>query len=386
MAYTPNIDTAPNAEDLKPATIDPTRPPFEQWDHDKQGCRVSINDDIASPEYLLQVDGTGLFPRGDICAIKAKAKSGKTFLSSILAAAALGCDDFQIKRYSNANDNEDTVLYFDCEQNKANTKYVVVRVHRLARLGMEHDTDRFFGLNLVPSNRDERWQRIEEMIAYCRPALVFIDGIADLITDFNDITQSTDILERLEQAKLKYNVCLACILHENKNADNKNMKGHLGTLLLQKACDVLSVERKKKGETEFFEVKQTDTRNLPVSDWHFTIEDGLPVDYTTDDEAEREQERLDTQRLVVQAFSNLGRQTLPAAALKDELKRLIPNELDECKRINSMDDGDEKKKKAANNQDARIKRIITKARRYAFVSMSRNGGKAVYTIDPNLPY
>ena len=51
------------------------------------------------------------------------------------------------------------------------------------------------------------------------------------------------------------------------------MKGHLGTLLLHKASDVFEV-RKENG---VFNVKETDSRNIPIAGFSFAIDGhGIP--------------------------------------------------------------------------------------------------------------
>jgi uncharacterized membrane protein len=84
--------------------------------------------------------------------------------------------------------------------------------------------------------------------------------------------------------------CVCCVLHTNKAKDDSGMKGHLGTMLLQKASDVFEV--KKSGDT--FKVTETDGRNnQPIEDLAFSIDgNGIPIPADTPKDT-REQQRVE---------------------------------------------------------------------------------------------
>ena len=119
---------------------------------------------------------------------------------------------------------------------------------------------------------EERLKYIIEQTKKHKPTAVFIDGIADLLLDFNDIASSNELIESLMRLS-SYNRCAVFfILHTNKS--NGDMKGHLGTLGWQKCSDVFSIERQKDG---LFKVKDVDSRNRPIYDFGFKISaDGVP--------------------------------------------------------------------------------------------------------------
>ena len=117
----------------------------------------------------------------------------------------------------------------------------------------------------------ERLSFVERVSQEHSPTAVFVDGIADTIPDFNDIEQSQEAIQRMMAMSARLHCAVIFILHTNK-ADN-NMKGHLGTLATQKCADVFQVE--KKGN--IFHVSESESRNLPIKDFKFTIDDnGIP--------------------------------------------------------------------------------------------------------------
>ena len=57
---------------------------------EKERYKIDLSKTYSEPSYLIKSNGVGTIPRGDIVAVKAKSKHGKTFLCSIFAAVAMG--------------------------------------------------------------------------------------------------------------------------------------------------------------------------------------------------------------------------------------------------------------------------------------------------------
>ena len=229
---------------------------------------VRLGDEGPMPEFTFTSHGIGSSPIGDIVAIKAKSKNGKTFLAAILASVILGA---KFDNLEPALKYESKILFFDTEQNRPNVQALLQRILILRGWGEERN-DRLHVYSLREMHVIERLRYISRKIDALRPTAVFIDGLADLAFDFNDIEQSMDIIVRISQLASTLNCTIFFILHTNKN-DN-NMKGHLGTLATQKCSDVFHVE---KDENDIFNVTETDCRNIPIKDFHFKIDDdGIP--------------------------------------------------------------------------------------------------------------
>ncbi len=238
---------------------------------EREQYRYYADEDYPEPDMLLKLNGVGTIPIGDITAISGKAKSGKSYCTSTFVASVLGCKDFGLI----PTKEHPKVIYFDTEQSKANIARIQRRVHRL--LGWDAKTDRyeliFYVLREVQIQ--DRYQFIVDIVMKEEPNAIVIDGIADLIFNFNDIAESSGIIFKLLALCTQANIALLTILHENKSEDNTNMKGHLGTLLLQKAASVFHVSKSEDGTIT---VKNTDSRNKPIQDWFFKIdENGMPI-------------------------------------------------------------------------------------------------------------
>ena len=229
---------------------------------------IRLDERIPKPKFTFTSLGRGCSPQGDIIAIKAKSKNGKTFLATIFAAVVLGAEMGDLK---SEFPEESRVLFFDTEQNKTNTQILMSRIHIIRGWSLSNN-DRLHVYSMREMPLSERMDYIITKTKEHKPTAVFIDGIADLLQDFNDISTSNQIIGKLMTLS-SYNHCAVFfVLHTNKT--DGNMKGHLGTLGWQKCSDVFSVEKQKDGT---FKVTETDCRNKPISDFSFKIsDDGIP--------------------------------------------------------------------------------------------------------------
>lgn len=253
---------------------------------------IDLSLEYPEPKFTLKLSGVGTLPRGDIQAIKAKSKNGKSFLCTVFVASLFGCKDFSFE----SEENNPMVLYFDTEQNKRNTAKLARRVHTLLGWSVKENHNGFHVYSLRTMDTAERLPFIDGMIVKHKPTVAIVDGIADLIENFNDVEQSTELINHLMKLSADYDCCVVCVLHTNKGKDDSGMKGHLGTLLLQKASDVFEV--KKDGAT--FRVSETDCRNQPIDDFAFTIDGhGIPFPSKTISE-DRQFQRLESVRKTLQ--------------------------------------------------------------------------------------
>lgn len=232
---------------------------------------IDLSKEYEELTFAIRIGRVGAISLGDIQAIKAKAKQGKTYLVSVFCAAILsgGCVGVE----SDLTDAK--VMFFDTEQNPQNTKKVAMRVHAMCGWNIHQNNQRFRAYSLRDMETTERLGYIKHEIEEERPNVIFIDGIRDLLIDFNDPLESMNLVQEMMTMSEEYDMAIVNILHTNKGKDDNNMRGHLGTELVNKSSDVFSVVRTKDG---VFNVEQTDSRNMPVDDFAFTLDDdGIPV-------------------------------------------------------------------------------------------------------------
>lgn len=221
-------------------------------------------------QYCFEVGGVPTFPKGDVQGNKGAQKNGKTFAEVLFMGAALKGEYLGVKcLIPNAK-----VLFLDTEQHPRNTRLAYRRVCQIAGINGRERHERLNMLHLRLSENVETTRKaIRLKIKYFRPDIVFVDGLVDCISDFNDPTESKQYLTELAKIALEYNCAICCTLHTNPNDETK-MRGHLGTMLAQKASDVIRCIKSKKDDgSVVFEVEQTENRNnADFSKFAFAIE------------------------------------------------------------------------------------------------------------------
>lgn len=246
--------------------------------------KIDLSNPVAPPEPLIiQSDSDiPMLHRRNISTIAASAKVGKTFLISAIATAALHKDSFLNLHCPKEKVN---VLFCDTEQDVSDTQAVTKRIHRLNEWGLNANNDSFVALNLRDPDRDTRVATIESAIIDIKPDLVLLDGIVDLVGDFNNIQDSHQAVTTLTRWATKYDCHIVTCLHVNKGT--AELRGHLGAFLRQKG-ELTLLLTKQEGLVPYIEVKPIDSRHRPIEDFCFRINnEGLPELY----EAEIKQTR-----------------------------------------------------------------------------------------------
>ena len=272
------------------------------------------------PYYMLEYKGVPFSTIGGIQALSGQKKNGKTFVLAQLMAAILSDGHERTQQYLAGLQVPDrtisylrekykdpyylpTVLYVDTEMEKLNSAKVLRRVHWLCDWQMDEPNERFHVLWLrgVTDVKDsegkvaerayaKRYRLIRMAIEMLHPDAVFIDGIRDIIGDFNDNAESAQLVGELMALAEQRGICIWNTLHMNPrpgNDDESKMRGHLGTELGNKITDTLvSIKSKQSDGTVTFTVKQNDARGKDMEDWKFEVTDaagalGVPRIYGT---------------------------------------------------------------------------------------------------------
>lgn len=252
--------------------------PMEGW----RKYRIKVTDTIAEPQPIIKQGDKIVVSRGNILTVQGRAKAYKTFLVSGMVAAAL---DEGLGM--NGTKDVNRVLYVDTEQSDAHTQIVLKRIYRILDMPLDTEDDSVIMLALRKENASERLKIACEAIEELHPDLVVIDGVRDLVADFNSIDESSKVVGKLMELSASYNCAIVTIIHQNKG-DN-NARGHLGTELMNKSETVLQVVRDKSVAT----VAPVHCRNIEVDEFSFTVIDGLPKLCDKPKDAEKRQELED---------------------------------------------------------------------------------------------
>lgn len=235
--------------------------------------RITPEKELQKMEFLFRLFHKPCFPRGELVAFSGKAKSGKTFISSILMTLCFREEVLSVERIGT---EKLRVLWYDTEQSEESTQDILR--HRIIPMsGMdEHDfpMQMFDIFNVRADMYDNRLPMLETAVSHYHPDLVILDGIRDLIADINDGVVAQDCIERLMKLASTNRCCIVCVLHQNKAAEDRNLRGWIGTELKNKAFEVYECNKSER----IFSWSQTDTRKYDILDkLQFSVdENGIP--------------------------------------------------------------------------------------------------------------
>lgn len=241
-----------------------------------ESAEIDPFETIFKPPSILTIDGVSYGTLGNFSCITGKSKSKKTFFLTMLIASVLD-DEYSFPRFKSEVPGTN-VLHFDTEQSKYHTQLVAKRVINL--LDKRDIVSNYKCYCLRPFNANERIDLIEEAINNTDDLkLVIVDGIADLIIGYNNEDEAIKVISKFMKWTAEKNIHIITVVHQNKG-DN-NAKGHLGSLILQKAETVLSIEK----DNDISTVIPTHSRGIDIEPISFVVDEyGLPkiVDYVAD--------------------------------------------------------------------------------------------------------
>ena len=253
--------------------------------------RIRTDTEVPDLEYALEVDGTVFFARRDIHAVKAKAKAGKTTTLKVFIAALLQGEMFRVKSLL----EKPRIVFFDTEQNRKDTKSILDDVAAMTGLEPEVIDAQVVLQSLRRVDREDLLPLLRLALEDEKPDVVFVDGIVEFVGSFNDESESKQIIKDLLVLSEEYNCAIICVLHTNKADEDHNMRGHLGTMLAQKAATVL--ECKKERGSSVITVSCSESRHEEPTEWSIMFaEGGRIVDATEERKLQLEQRKAEQQQ------------------------------------------------------------------------------------------
>lgn len=260
---------------------------------------LDFEEEYKPPRFTLSWKGIKFAPLGGIHNITGQSGNGKTMTIAQFMAAILSGEVGNL-RYELADEiAHPKVLYIDTEMEKDNTIAVKNRVLTLAGREISRKYDDFFIIMLRDVKETQlvdakgrpvvdkdgrpifvnpaivRWRAILKAIWQYKPTVVFIDGVIDVVADFNDNIECQSLIFKCMKVAVHYDISLWCILHQNPGGEK--LVGHLGSFLERKVTDVIQTKKNKDEKTGevTFEVKQRKARSRDFDDWKFKV---LPID------------------------------------------------------------------------------------------------------------
>lgn len=197
----------------------------------------------SSPRPVFKLNGTVIATPGNLVAVVAAAKAGKSsFLSAMCAAAMSPSGDFL--GVSSENPNQLPMLHFDTEQSPADHDTLVRSAIR--RAGLNNPPSWFYSFCLSGLEPALALACILEATATAtmgaNPAhSILIDGLADLVQDVNDPTSSNRLIVDLQSLAMHHDCSVVGVLHLNPGSQKQ--RGHLGSQLERKAESNIRLDR-----------------------------------------------------------------------------------------------------------------------------------------------
>ena len=280
----------PGEQDAKPQAPDFLK--ADEWfDIDISGDLLDFAEPYRPPRYTMERDGVPFADVGELHIISGKPGHGKTGLMSQLMATCL-CgqhgntrrrDVYHLVRQPDGLQTEEMVdvrvLYIDTEQGKDDTIAIKNRVCSMAGIDYSKPTQQFTILRLRDTElAQDRWRKILKAIHTVRPTDIFLDGMLDIVKDYNDQTECQPIVRRCMMTATEYDASLWAVLHENPLVDK--LVGVLGSITQRKVSEIFTVQKVKQCDLKpnekrpdlpdiYFRVKQVKARGRDVSDWLF---------------------------------------------------------------------------------------------------------------------
>lgn len=250
---------------------------------------ITLDTEVEPLRFSLSVDGVGLFSLLDIHGVKAKQKAGKTTMLKVCAAAWLGGAQFRLRSELEAP----RVLWLDTEQNRPDVKQILTDICRMAGLDKVYVTEHLHVHALRCCDYEGLYDLMVQAVGDFMPQVVIVDGIVEFVASFNDETAAKRLVHDLQVVSQEHECAVVCVLHTNKADEDHNMRGHLGTMLAQKAGTVLECRK----QDSIISVRCTESRHQEPPEWSIMFDaEGCIVDADEVRLRQIEQRREDQQQ------------------------------------------------------------------------------------------
>ena len=322
----------------------PTFLNLDQWyDVDTSPYRLNFEKQYEAPKYTLSWNGIGFAPLGGIHAVTGQAGHGKTMTLAQFIATILNGECGNMRYELSDEIPNPKVLYIDTEQGKDDTIALKNRVCTMAGIDYKHKTDSFIILRLRDTESEkDRWRKILKAIWMIRPTDIVLDGILDLVRDYNDQVECQPIIRKCMMLANEYDTSLWMVLHENPLVSK--LVGTLGSIAQRKVAEIFSVIKTKQCDLKpnevqtnmpdiYFTVDQVKARGKDVDKWWFKYTDangwGMPEEIDgpqTIAEAiesmEQKTPEWEDQQIVKNMLAVIGTsQNLSRSALRERIKK-----------------------------------------------------------------
>jgi len=214
--------------------------------HEKLKIRKYINGYKPQAEQILfTIDGKNIGTTQSFVTFQGAVKSGKsTFITSVVASAFTTWDIFTCKLVFPANRKR--LCYVDTESSDYDYYRVLERIRQqIITDFLPHNFDSFLFREDSPNDIKEMVEAYLQENKDC--SIIVLDGVLDLIQDYNNVEQSFFLIQWLKKITKKFDLLVLLVLHLGKK--DQNSLGHIGSYLDRKSQSVLKIEKNKENNT-----------------------------------------------------------------------------------------------------------------------------------------
>jgi hypothetical protein len=253
-------------------------------------CLVDLNEPVERPETVISIGEheykdtlypTPVMTAGEFSVISAPSKSKKSFLKSQIVASYIGGNaDSHFNNIKGHRSEDHYVIDCDTEQSRYYAASTFKRVQKINGKAYENYLP-FKMRHLTPEQRVAFIDNLLQSEKYKgKVKLLFIDGIADLIEDSNDLILSNYIAQKVMTWTDQYNIHVCVIIHNAYNTIKPT--GHLGSAVVKKAESVILLEPTDESK-KVIKVRHLYSRGRAFEDFYFTIKDFDALPYVCDE-------------------------------------------------------------------------------------------------------
>ena len=209
---------------------------------------------------------------GNFSFVQAPPKSKKTFFASLLASVYLSGGNNFGGNIRGHRDNK-CLIHFDTEQGHWHSQRVFKRVLDMANV---QDVGCYQTYALRTINYKTRIEFIEHILKENgdKNGLVLIDGIADLVSDVNNLEESNLCVQKIMEWSAKFNCHIVTVIHSNYGSEKPT--GHLGSFLEKKTETQIQLELNSVHKDNIT-VKCKRSRGYAFETFSFSVNElGLP--------------------------------------------------------------------------------------------------------------
>jgi len=243
---------------------------------------IDIDKKYSAPPICLSIGsysvGEKIYPirfgtESNFSAIVGQSKSKKSFFKSLLIASYIGCDQSYSGNIKSHREREGFIIDIDTEQGEYDAHRCFKRVQKMVGASI---SDFYKPFALRPYSAKERIQFIDWVIyeSEFRNELLWvsIDGMADLVENFNDVNESNKAIQKVMEWTNNKKMHLNTVIHANYGSEKAT--GHLGTAILKKAETICNLSAQGEGVNVEFAY----TRGYPIPPIQYVINEfGLPT-------------------------------------------------------------------------------------------------------------